>query len=30
VEPFEIDNIIGLTLRRDKQHDEAILWSDFH
>jgi N,N'-diacetyllegionaminate synthase len=30
VEPFEIDNIIGLTLRRDKRHDEAILWSDFH
>lgn len=30
IEPFEIDNIIGLTLRRDKQHDEAILWSDFH
>lgn len=30
VEPFEIENIVGLTLRRDKQHDEAILWSDFH
>ncbi|MGB4114926.1 MAG: N-acetylneuraminate synthase family protein [Polaromonas sp.] len=30
VEPFEIDNIIGLTLRRNKQYDEAILWSDFH
>lgn len=30
VEPFEIDNILGLTLRRDKQHDEALLWSDFH
>lgn len=30
VEPFEINNIVGLTLRRDKQHDEAILWSDFH
>jgi N,N'-diacetyllegionaminate synthase len=30
IEPFEIDNIIGLTLRRNKQHDEAILWSDFH
>lgn len=29
IEPFEIDNIIGLTLRRNKQHDEAILWSDF-
>jgi N,N'-diacetyllegionaminate synthase len=30
VEPFQIENIVGLTLRRDKQHDEAILWSDFH
>jgi N,N'-diacetyllegionaminate synthase len=29
VEPFEIDRILGLTLRRDKQHDESILWSDF-
>lgn len=29
VEPFQIDNIVGLTLHRDKQHDEAILWSDF-
>ena len=29
VEPFEIANIIGLTLRSNKQHDEAILWSDF-
>lgn len=30
VEPFEIEKVLGLTLRRDKQHDEAILWSDFH
>lgn len=30
VEPFEIDKVIGMTLRRDKQHDEALLWSDFH
>lgn len=29
VEPFQIENVIGLTLRRDKQHDEPILWSDF-
>ena len=29
VEPFEIERVIGLTLRRDKRHDEAILWSDF-
>ena len=30
VEPFEIEKVLGLKLRRDKQHDEAILWSDFH
>lgn len=30
VEPFEIEKIVGLTLRRDKQYDEAIHWSDFH
>ena len=30
VEPFEIEKVLGLKLRRDKQYDEAILWSDFH
>ena len=30
VEPFEIENVVGMTLRRDKQHDEPLLWSDFH
>ncbi|MCW8198513.1 N-acylneuraminate-9-phosphate synthase [Verminephrobacter aporrectodeae subsp. tuberculatae] len=30
VEPFEIGTILSLPLRRDKRHDEAILWSDFH
>ncbi|ABM60543.1 N-acetylneuraminate synthase family protein [Verminephrobacter eiseniae] len=29
VEPFEIEKILGLSLRHDKQYDEAILWSDF-
>lgn len=30
VEPYEMERVMGLTLRRDRQHDEAILWSDFH
>lgn len=30
VEPFQLENIVGLTLRRDRRHDEPILWSDFH
>jgi N,N'-diacetyllegionaminate synthase len=29
VQPFQIENVVGLTLRRDKLHDEPILWSDF-
>lgn len=29
VEPFEIDDIIGLPLMNDKAYDEPILWADF-
>jgi N,N'-diacetyllegionaminate synthase len=30
VEPFDLERICGMTLRRDKQYDAPILWSDFH
>lgn len=30
VEPYDIDKILGLTLRCDKQFDQTILWTDFH
>ncbi|MBI1861053.1 MAG: N-acetylneuraminate synthase family protein [Deltaproteobacteria bacterium] len=29
VEPYEGDRIVGMTIRKDKEFDEPILWSDF-
>ncbi len=29
VEPYDIDKICGKTLKKDKQHDQPIMWSDF-
>jgi len=30
VEPFEMERAVGLTLRRDKQFDQPLMWADFH
>jgi N,N'-diacetyllegionaminate synthase len=29
VEPFDLDKIVGMKIRKKKQFDEPILWSDF-